>query len=62
MDNRDVHRFALMMPTENLTRSCTGPNIQLSAGFTHIVTDHDGEAVNEKGQWQVTRPAIIHYE
>ncbi|MBR1551824.1 MAG: hypothetical protein IJ632_05835 [Muribaculaceae bacterium] len=62
MDNRDVHRFALMMPTENLTRACTGQNIQLSAGFTRIVTDHDGEAAYEKGQWQVTKPAAIHYE
>ena len=62
MDNRDVHRFALMMPTENLTRACIGNNIQLSSGFSRIVTDRDGEAVREQGQWQVTKQAAIHYE
>ena len=62
IDNRDVHRFALMMPTENLTRACIGNNIQLSSGFSRIVTDRDGEAVREQGQWQVTKQAAIHYE
>ncbi len=62
IDHTDVHRFALMMPTENLTRACSGEGIQLSAGMTRIVTDHPGEAVLEGGAWHVTRKAVIHYE
>ena len=62
IDNADVHRFALMMPTENLTRACAGEAIQRSAGMTRIVTDQPGEAVMENGAWMVTRKAMIHYE
>lgn len=62
IDNRDVHQFALMMPTENLTYACTGNGIQMSSGMTRIITDRDGEAVFENGHWHVTIKAIIHYE
>ena len=62
IDNRDVHRFALMMPTENLTRACSGNAIQMSAGMTRIVTDRPGEAVLDNGQWRIIVKAIIHYE
>ena len=61
IDNADVHRFALMMPTDNLTRACTGENIQLSTGKTRIVTDQPGEAIFEQGVWRITRKAMIHY-
>lgn len=62
IDNRDVHRFALMMPTENLTRACSGNAIQMSAGMSRIVTDRPGEAQLDNGQWRVVVKAIIHYE
>lgn len=62
IDNRDVHRFALMMPTENLTRACSGNAIQMSAGMSRIVTDRPGEAQYDNGQWRVIVKAIIHYE
>lgn len=62
IDNRDVHRFALMMPTENLTRACSGNAIQMSAGMSRIVTDRPGEAVLDNGQWRIIVKAIIHYE
>lgn len=61
IDNADVHRFALMMPTDNLTRACSGDGIQLSTGKTRIVTDMPGEAVLEQGAWRITRKAAIHY-
>jgi len=62
IDNRDVHRFALMMPGENLTRACSGHAIQMANGMTRIVTDRAGEAIYENGQWHVSVKAIIHYE
>ena len=62
IDNADVHRCALMMPTENLTRACAGDAIQRAAGMTRIVTDQPGEAVMDNGAWRVTRKATIHYE
>ena len=34
IDNPEVHQFALMMPTENLVRACTGKGIQISNGPT----------------------------
>lgn len=61
IDNADVHRFALMMPTDNLTRACSGEGIQLSAGRERIVTDAPGEAVMENGSWHVVRKALIRY-
>lgn len=57
-----VHQLALMMPTENLTRACTGRDIQISAGKTRIVTDAPGRAVKEGRQWKITNQATIHYE
>ena len=57
-----VHRLALMMPTENLTRACTGQNIQVSHGAQRIVTDKPGTAVLRGGRWTVDQPAQIHYE
>lgn len=62
IDNADVHHFALMMPTENLARACTGNAIQISNGNTRIVTDRDGTARFENGKWHVAVKAIIHYE
>ncbi len=62
IENRDVHRFALMMPGENLTRACSGHGIQMANGMTRIVTDRAGEATFENGQWHVSVKATIHYE
>lgn len=62
IDNADVHHFALMMPTENLVRACTGNAIQISGGNSRIVTDRDGTARFENGRWHVAVKAIIHYE
>ena len=61
IDNADAQRFALMMPTDNLTRACTGSGIQVSTGKTGIVTDAPGEATFDNGVWRITRKAIIHY-
>lgn len=61
IDNADAQRFALMMPTDNLTRACTGSGIQVSTGKTGIVTDTPGEATFDNGVWRITRKAIIHY-
>ena len=57
-----VHQLALMMPTENLTRACTGENIQISAGKTRIVCDAPGTAKKEGNRWRIVKPAVIHYE
>ena len=62
IDNRDVHHFALMMPTENLMRACTGNAIQMANGKTRIVTDRPGEAQLDNGKWRITLKANIHYE
>ena len=62
IDNPEVHQFALMMPTENLVRACTGKGIQISNGKTSIVTDREGTARLENGRWHVAVKAIIHYE
>ena len=61
IDNADAQRFALMMPTENLTRACTGNSIQVSTGKTSIVTDEPGEATFDNGVWRIIRKARIHY-
>ena len=60
--NAGVHQLALMMPTENLTRACTGENIQISAGKTRIVCDAPGTAKKEGNRWRIVKPAVIHYE
>ena len=57
-----VHQLALMMPTENLTRACTGENIQISAGKTRIGCDAPGTAKKEGNRWRIVKPAVIHYE
>lgn len=57
-----VHQLALMMPTESLTRACTGTDIQISAGKRRIVTDAPGTANKRGGEWCVASPAVIHYE
>lgn len=57
-----VHQLALMMPTDTLTRACTGENIQISAGKTLIVTDAPGTAKKEGNRWRIVKPAVIHYE
>lgn len=62
IDDASVHRLALMMPTENLTRACSGQNIQVSHGAHRVVTDKPGTAVLRSGRWQVEVPAQIHYE
>ena len=62
IDDAGVHQLALMMPTENLTRACTGKNIQVSAGMSAIVTDAPGVAKKEGTLWRIVEPAEIHYE
>lgn len=62
IDDDEVNRLALMMPTENLTRACTGNNIQVSGGMRRIVTDTAGRAVLDNGRWRIVTPAKIHYE
>lgn len=57
-----VHQLALMMPTATLTRACKGPDIQVSAGKSRIVTDAPGSAVREGKLWRITEQATIHYE
>ena len=61
IDKPEVHRFALMMPTESLIRACSGNAIQIPSG-TRIVTDRAGEAEFIDGKWHVVIKAIIHYE
>ncbi len=61
IDRPEVHRFALMMPAENLIRACSGNAIQIPSG-THIVTERPGEAEFIDGKWHVVVKAIIHYE
>ncbi len=61
IDRPEVHRFALMMPAENLIRACSGNAIQIPSG-TRIVTDRPGEAEFIDGKWHVVVKAIIHYE
>ena len=62
IDDKNVHRLALMMPTENLIGACTGEQIQLSHGKTRVVTDSPGAAVLDGDRWHITRRASIHYE
>ena len=61
IDKPEVHRFALMMPAENLIRACSGNAIQIPNG-SRIVTDRAGEAELTDGKWHVVVKAIIHYE
>ena len=61
IDKPEVHRFALMMPAENLIRACSGNAIQIPNG-TRIVTDRPGEAEFTDGLWHIVVKAIIHYE
>lgn len=61
IDKPEVHRFALMMPAENLIRACSGNAIQIPSG-SHIVTDRPGEAEFIDGKWHIVVKAIIHYE
>ena len=61
IDKPEVHRFALMMPAENLLRACSGNAIQIPNG-TRIVTDRPGEAEFIDGLWHIVVKAIIHYE
>ena len=61
IDKPEVHRMALMMPTENLIRACSGNAIQIPSG-NRIVTDRAGEAEFIDGHWHVVVKAIIHYE
>ncbi|MBR6249404.1 MAG: hypothetical protein IKQ89_10490 [Muribaculaceae bacterium] len=61
IDNADVHRFAMMMPSENLMRACEGDAIQRADGKTRIVTDDPGTARFDNGQWRVINKARIHY-
>ncbi len=61
IDKPEVHRFALMMPAENLIRACSGNAIQIPNG-SRIVTDRAGEAEFIDGKWHVVVKAIIHYE
>ena len=61
IDKPEVHRFALMMPAENLIRACSGNAIQIPSG-SRIVTDRAGEAEFVNGKWHVVVKAIIHYE
>lgn len=61
IDKPEVHRFALMMPAENLIRACSGNAIQIPNG-SHIVTDRPGEAEFIDGRWHIIVKAIIHYE
>ena len=61
IDDAEVHHLALMMPTENLTRACTGDNIQVSGGMRRIVTEVPGKAVCENGAWRVSEMARISY-
>ena len=61
IDKPEVHRMALMMPTENLIRACSGNAIQIPSG-NRIVTDRAGEAEFINGKWHVAVKAIIHYE
>ena len=61
IDKPEVHRFALMMPAENLIRACSGNAIQIPNG-SRIITDRAGEAEFIDGKWHVVVKAIIHYE
>ena len=61
IDKPEVHRFALMMPAENLIRACSGNAIQIPSG-RRIITDRAGEAEFIDGRWHVVVKAIIHYE
>ena len=61
IDKPEVHRFALMMPADNLIRACSGNAIQIPSG-NRIVTDRAGEAEFVNGKWHVVVKAIIHYE
>ena len=61
IDKPEVHRFALMMPADNLIRACSGNAIQIPSG-NRIITDRAGEAEFIDGKWHVVVKAIIHYE
>ena len=57
-----VHQLALMMPTENLTRACTGENSQISARKTRNVSNKQKTTKKEGNRWRIVKPAVIHYE
>lgn len=62
INKAEVHKMALLMPGDALTRACSGNNIQSTAGKSRIVTDRAGRAQLENGKWHIVVKAIVHYD
>ena len=61
INKEEVHKLALLMPGDALTRACSGNDIQSTAGKSRIVTDRAGRAQLENGKWHIVVKATVHY-
>lgn len=62
IDNADVQRLALMLPSQSLATACDGDGIHNSNGKTRITTLKPGTAQWRDGAWHVIHKATIQYE
>ena len=59
IDNAEVQQFALLMPTQNLGRACTGIDWRNLTPSAHLLTTQPGQAALNGACWQVTTPCQL---
>lgn len=59
IDNAEVQQFALLMPTQNLGRACTGIDWRNLTPSAHLLTTQPGQAALNGTCWQVTTPCQL---
>ena len=59
IDNAEVQQFALLMPTQNLGRACTGIDWRNLTPSAHLLTTQTGQAALNGACWQVTTPCQL---
>lgn len=59
IDNAEVQQFALLMPTQNLGRACTGIDWRNLTPSAHLLTTQTGQAALNGTCWQVTTPCQL---
>ena len=59
IDNAEVQQFALLMPTQNLGRACTGIDWRNLTPSAHLLTAQPGQAALNGTCWQVTTPCQL---
>ena len=59
IDRDDVRTHALMMPTHNLGRACSGVDLTALSPASRITTIEPGKATYHDGNWLVSSPARL---